>query len=444
MSALIRSSWAITDNRIGLLKKNRLLCGVLSWFILAVSLSPSAVLLAEESGLSLFQAIETAVQKNGELISIRNEEGVYDAAKVRAGLLPNPSIEAEANTGALTGSQQERNITVVLSQELLLAGKRRKRQSVAEREMDMHRWRLADRERLLRYEVKTAFFDLLLAKERLVLADSYVTINRQLLEIAEARFAAGDIPELELNLAKVELARSMVARVESSKFLFQQRLRLGSLMGRSIGDGEEVAGRLDRGITMSATLSELKAFASANRPDLKALEVECARADAGIALAHAETVPNVTTGLLFKRERKANDLDGVSTIGVRISVPIPVFDRNQAGILEARAKKAGSEGRLFATSTMAEREVEAAFDNFRGVKTMLSIYSEEIMPRLEENLKLTREAYRLGEVGIQPVIHEQKKYFEVYDSYLIALHERQTAVARLESVTASELVGGDK
>jgi cobalt-zinc-cadmium efflux system outer membrane protein len=64
------------------------------------------------------------------------------------------------------------------------------------------------------------------------------------------------------------------------------------------------------------------------------------------------------------------------------------------------------------------------------------------MPQLEENLNLTQEAYRLGEVGILAVIQEQKKFFEVSDGYLTALHGRQKAFARLEAAVATELTGG--
>jgi cobalt-zinc-cadmium efflux system outer membrane protein len=73
---------------------------------------------------------------------------------------------------------------------------------------------------------------------------------------------------------------------------------------------------------------------------------------------------------------------------------------------------------------------------------VLALYKADIIPQLEENLKLTQEAYRLGEVGILAVIQEQKKFFEVNDGYLTALHDRQSALVKLESAVATELTGG--
>jgi cobalt-zinc-cadmium efflux system outer membrane protein len=70
------------------------------------------------------------------------------------------------------------------------------------------------------------------------------------------------------------------------------------------------------------------------------------------------------------------------------------------------------------------------------------MFDQGIIPQLTENLKLTQEAYRIGEVGILAVIDEQKKFFEVNDSYLSALHGRRTAFIKLESAAAQDLSGG--
>lgn len=399
---------------------------------------------AADSSLSLSTAIEIAVKHNTELNALRDEKGLYEAARIRAGLLPNPTVELEAATGRFTGNKRENNMTVAVSQELSLAGKRRKRIAIAEREMDMYSWRLADRDRLLREEVKTDFLDALLAKERAALAERYVIINRQLFEVARERFAVGDIPELELNLVKVELARSEVNRVEMSKAMQQSLSRLSTVMGLVSGSQPEIEGALEAGIDMAKQLPELKQLAGASRPDIKLLEAEKARGDADIALAQAEKIPDLTAGVLFKRERTAADSGGVNTVGVRLSVPLPLFDRNQAGIMEARTKKYSTENRFVAATKTVEREVEAAYATYLSATTVLSLYKADIIPQLEENLKLTQDAYRLGEVGILPVIQEQKKFFEVNDGYLTALHSRQIALVKLESVTASELNGGKR
>ena len=408
----------------------------------------SAPVLAETQKLALPQVVEVSLQNNGDLKSFREERGIRDAGKVRAGLLPNPTLELEGGTGALTGSAAENNLSLGVSQEFFLAGKRQKRLAIAERELEMYRWQLADRERLLRVEVKTAFYDAILAQQRIALSDRSIALNRQLLDVTKERLAAGDIPELEMNLVQVELARSEGARIDFDKTLNQNQAKLWTLMGLSPGESPSIVGAFETEIGMAKNLVDLKQLAHGKRPDLKALEAEKSRGESDIILAQAEGIPNLTAGLALRRDATATEVGGVEhkdtdyIIGLKLSMPIPVFDKNQAGVQEARAKRSSTESRLTAATRNAEREVETAYASLLNAEKVLSLYKSNIVPQLEENLKLTQEAYRLGEVGILAVIQEQKKFFEVSDGYLTALHERQAALVKLETAVATELTGG--
>ncbi len=413
-----------------------------------VCILSSNPLRAEEQVLPLPQVIEYSLRNNGDLNAFREEKGVREAGKVKAGLLPNPTLELEGGTGALTGSSNENNFSVGISQEFFLPGKRTKRLTVAERELEMYRWQLSDRERRLKEDVKSAFYDVILAEQRIALADRSILLNRQLLDVTKERLAAGDIPELEMNLVKVELARSEGARIDVAKALNQNQSKLLALMGLPAGKQSPLSGKLDTEINLTKTVAELKQLANSQRPDLKELEAEKGRGDADISLAQAERIPNLTAGLALKRDTTASDVGGVEgretnyTIGLKLSIPIPLFDRNQAGVQEARAKRSSTEYRLTAIVRNIEREVETAYASFVNADKVFSLYRSNIIPQLEENLKLTQEAYRLGEVGVLAVIQEQKKFFEVNDGYLTALHERQSTFIKLESAVASELSGG--
>ena len=413
-----------------------------------VCLFTSAPVWAETQKLSLPQVIEYSTQNNGDLKAFREEKGIRDAGKTRAGLLPNPTLELEGGTGALTGSSAENNLSLGVSQEFFLAGKRGKRLAIAERELDMYRWQLADRERVLRDEVKAAFYNVILAEQRIVLTDRAIALNSQLLDVTKERLAAGDIPELEMNLVKVELARSEGATIDVERALNQNQAKLWTLMGLPIGESPATVGILETEISMTKNLVDLKQLAHGKRPDLKALEAEKGRGESDIVLARAEGIPNLTAGLALKRDTTAIEVGGVEhkdtdyLIGLKLSMPIPLFDRNQAGVQEARARRNSTESRLTAAIRNAEREVETAYVGFLNADKVLSLYKANIIPQLEENLKLTQEAYRLGEVGILAVIQEQKKFFEVSDGYLLALHDRQSALVKLESAVASDLSGG--
>lgn len=388
--------------------------------------------------LDLSKAVECALANNGELQALRAEKEVARAGVEQAALFPNPTLELSADTGALTGSSGEDTASLGLSQEFPTVGKRAKRRAVAQREMEEVLQQIADRERLLALEVKSTFAELMLAQKRQELARRAVELNGKLLEITRERLAAGDIPELEVNLARVEVARSEGRKIEAERELDPLLARLRTLLGLPAGDDVSFDGSPERN-PLAITPAELTRLALENRPDLKALRAARAGRDAAVALAEAERIPNVTLGVGYTHERSV-DATGLgeektrdNLVGIKLSIPIPLFDRNQAGIREARAREQGAGHRLEFARANVTREIEGDYARLAAADKALDLYVGSILPQLEENLKLTREAYQLGEAGILPVIEEQKKYIEVHDGYLAALAERQTALARLEA-----------
>jgi cobalt-zinc-cadmium efflux system outer membrane protein len=415
-------------------------------------LSPTPVR-AEEQTLSLPQVIEYSLQNNGDLKALREDKGIREAGKIKAGLYPNPTLEIDGSTGELTGSKFENNISVGVSQEFLTMGKRGKRLRIAEKEIENFDRQVDNSGRLLIEEVKITFYDLLLARKKVELAERSIALNTQLLEVTKQRLEEGDIPELEVNLARVEVARSEERRAEAERELYPAKARLLALMGLPQGETANFSGTLEVN-PFSKTLGELKELALARRPDLKALEAEKAKGDAEVVLARAERIPNVTVGIGYQRENSAIDVAGEeiksrdNLLAMRVSIPIPLFDRNQAGIMEAQARKSSAENRYLFARKVVEREVEATYARLTTAEKSLSIYAKDIVPQLGENLKLVQEAYRLGEVGILTVLEEQKKFFEVNDGYLLALYNRQAALVKLEAVVGAdlnmEITGGEK
>lgn len=434
------------------MKRTISVTGILFLFLVVSFLSGDPALAAEKE-FTLQQAVEFARQNNGDLKALREEKGIREAGKTRAGLYPNPVLEMDGTTGELTGSRFENTLSVGVFQEFLTAGKRGKRLKVADKESESFDHQVDNSVRLLTEEVKTIFYDLLLIGKKVELAERSIALNTQLLDITKQRFDAGDVPELEVNLARVEVARSEERKAEAERDLHPAKSRLLALMGLPPDEAAGFSGSLE-GKSFAKDINELKGLALAKRPDLKALEAEKEKGDVEITLARAERIPNVTAGVGYVRENSAIDVAGDEVksrdnlIAMKLSIPLPLFDRNQAGIMEAKARKRSAENRYAYARLAIAREVESAFARLTAAEKSLAIYAKEIIPQLEENLKLVQEAYRLGEVGILTIIEEQKKFFEVNDGYLDALHKRQAALVKLEAAVGDdfnyESVGGEK
>lgn len=414
----------------------------------AVIIATTAPVQAEERAVTLQEIMAIAKKNNGDLKALREELGIGEAGKIKAGLYPNPVLDLEGTTGALTGSASENRVSFGVSQEFLIGGKREKRLAVAESELVRFGSRIKDAERLLLLEVKTGFYDLLLAESRLDLAHRSQELNNQLLQISKERLAAGDVAELDVNLARVETARSEGRKIEAERELVPARQRLLTLMGAPPLENLKISGSpVTKSFT--ANLAELKVLALNNRPDLQSVAAEKGKGEAELTLAQAERLPNVTAGIAVSRESTLTSVGGLSDrstdyqIGLKLSIPLSVYDRNQAALKEAQVRKSSAEIRQSFIRQSIEREVEAAHASLTMAEKSVTIYVTEILPQLTENLKLVQEAYRLGEVGILAVIEEQKKFIEVNDGYLTALNNWNGAVAKLEAAVGVELKKND-
>lgn len=401
---------------------------------------------AEAVPRSINEISALALKHSAELAALEKEETAQHALAIQSGTFGNPTLELQGVSGSLSGSPDDRSLSIGINQEFPLNNKLSLRRDVGKREAEAVQRQRDNAARLLKDEITTLGLDYLLASKRHELAAELLQLNRELVAVADERFKAGDIPELELNLAKVELVRAETRLLEIEKEKNPHRIKIASLTGLKNSD-----------LNLSDTFITPKLFqnthdlikqAIASRPDLQALTREYEKAETELRLAGAEALPNLTAGIFAQWQRSLTEVGGLSGVnsdtqlGLRLSMPIPVFGRNQGGKAAARARLDAAESRRLALERNIVAEVETAVSRVSAAERILAMFEQGIIPQLTENLKLTREAYRIGEVGILSVIDEQKKFFEVNDSYLSALHSRRASFVKLESATAMDLSGG--
>jgi outer membrane protein, heavy metal efflux system len=402
--------------------------------------------LAEAVPRTIDEIVALALKHSADLAALEKETAAAHSLAVQAGTISNPTLELQGSTGRLTGSPDEHSASIGINQEFPLNNKLRLRREAMQREAEAMRRQRDNAARLLKDEVSVLALDYSLTSERRELASELVKLNRDLVAVSGERFKAGDIPELDLNLAKVELARAESRLLEVEREGIPLRVKIASLTGLNEAD-IKLADRLSAPQPSSKT-GDLVKQALALRPDFLALALERDKAETGHRLAKAEAIPNLTAGLFAQWEQSSVEVGGMSSVnrdtqlGIRLSMPIPVFDRNAGGRSAARARLDAADSRRLALEQSIVAEIEAAISRLSSSERILALFEQGIIPQLTENLTLTREAYRLGEVGIISVIEEQKKFFEVKDGYLSALHDGQLALIKLETATAMDLTGG--
>jgi cobalt-zinc-cadmium efflux system outer membrane protein len=401
---------------------------------------------AEAVPRSINEISALALKHSAELAALKKEESAKQSLAIQAGTFSNPTLELQGATGGLTGNPDDRSLSIGITQEFPLNNKLSLRREAVRREAEAVQRQLDNAARLLKDEIATLGLDYQLAARRHDLAVELLKLNRELVAVAEERFKAGDTPELELNLAKVELIRAETRVLEIEREKLPHRIKIAALSGLK----EQDINLSDTFATPKLSLhpQELVKQAVSSRPDMQILMQEHEKAETEVQLAEAEALPNLTAGIFGQWQRSSTEVGGLTGInrdtqmGLRLSMPIPVFNRNQGARAAARARLDAADSRRTALERNIVAEVEAAVSRISASERIVAMFEQGIIPQLAENLKLTREAYRIGEVGILSVIDEQKKFFEVNDNYLSALHSRRMAFVKLESATAMDIRGG--
>ena len=147
---------------------------------------------------------------------------------------------------------------------------------------------------------------------------------------------------------------------------------------------------------ITITASQLKDTALAQRADLKGQEVALSIAGKEIELARVERISDVTLSLEYSQD--LSDRDRLA--GLKLSVPLPFFDRKQGEIAKARAKQIKTDLELKLLHAVIEKEVMNGLTRLQAAQQTFQLFGGGILPLAEGHLKLSQAAYEQGQAGI--------------------------------------------
>jgi cobalt-zinc-cadmium efflux system outer membrane protein len=405
--------------------------------------------------LDMAGAAAIVLEKNPELAALREELVGSRSAAELSGSLSNPVLELEGATGAMSKSPDEKSIGIALSQEipLLPVGKRRK--ELARAEVAVIEARLHDQERVLAEQARRAWLDAALAARREELIRGQQTVAAELLEVARARFQAGDLAELEVQLVEMDLHRSGLRQIEVVAAAEGARRRLALMLGLNGATELPPLSDIPAPLTDLPVEEELLAAALERRPDLAAQRREGEREEAALSLARAEAVPPLTMALSYRNEYSSQNIydlnDGLlipgteqtsdRIMGLKISMPLPLFSRNQADSARIGARVSAARQRLEGGRRTVAAEVRDLLAQYRLALTALALHRTALGPVARENFKIQQEAFALGEIGLQQLLDEKRRLGEQQEAELAAQQAAIEAHSRLESTAGLALKG---
>jgi cobalt-zinc-cadmium efflux system outer membrane protein len=350
---------------------------------------------------TLDRVVSEALAKSPQVAAARAEETGAEgelAADARW-LRENPELEVEYGTDAPTLNEGERRLSVALSQTLEVAGQRGLRVRRAEAALEAARARRLAAELSAAREAADAAAELARLEAHVKLAEEALAAARALEEAAARRFQAGDVPELERNAAVLERARVEARAALTRAEMISARATLNRLLGRPV---------------TAALVLELRPLGVPSEllgksPEVVAARSEAEAAGAEVDLLRRERIPDPTVSLGYERETRPEehvtgpDLHTAPMVVARLSLPLPLWDRNQGELAAARARRATREAEREAREREAQAEQVSALEAYKAAGTAEAALTSAL-PGVERNLTLVQRAYEAGELGLDALL----------------------------------------
>ena len=399
-------------------------------------------------GITIEKLIELGANRRADLLAARQRLTIAEGRLQQARFRPNPTLNGEYGTAKIFGGEDENQFSVGVSQTFETGGKRNRRTAVAELELQQIRAEVSALERQLTVEIRTAYTNALAAARQLDVLEKLVPANLEIVRVVEARLKEGDVAPLDVNLVKVEADRLRIQAIAARNDLETSLLQLKTLVGAELDESIKLAPQTERPPRLDSGLNELTEIALKERADLQAAKLGEELGNARVNLAKANAVPNVAGSLTYSRSKRITDFppliggsvvnrDNELTFGV--SVEIPVFNRNQGEIASATGEKVQAARQREFLETTIKRDVAIAFRKYRAASESLVIYSTQILPRSEENLKSVQAAYGFGEFSVFEVVNEQRRLTENITGYNQALRDYYNALNELETALGTTI-----
>jgi len=374
--------------------------------------------------LTLNAALELALGANPDLSAAGRELEALDATITQAQARPNPELSA-----LIEDTRREtRTTTLQLNQPIELGGKRGARIEAAERGRDAASLELDAKRAEIRAAVTAAFFDVLIAQERLRLAQASVELAQRATGAASRRVIAGKVSPVEETRARVAEAAVRVEQAQAASEVTTARRRLAATWGNSSPRFERTEGDPE-------ALPPLPAMADLNArlataPNLLRARIEVDRRQSLAEVERSRSVPDMIVSLGGKR---IEELDLNQAI-LGVSIPIPIFDRNQGNLLEALRRTDKAHDELSATEIRLSNELALAYERLNLARQEVASLQRDILPGAQSAYDAATKGFELGKFSFLEVLDAQRTSFQAKSQYLRALAEAHRSAAEIDRI----------
>ena len=363
--------------------------------------------------ITLEQALQLFYKNNYDILinkyEIDKAYGDYVGAKLR----PNPNLSLNSiglKWEAHPRVSDDTQLTARIDQLIELGGKRELRTNSAFATLEASKLSHKDILRTLLIGFYTTYYNLQLDKLNIDFARYDLERFKKIEEVSGKRFDAGFlslIDYVKIKLSAVDIENNLTTsekqyKADLESFSF-------TLASRTLLEPQKLA---SKETFPQYSEDPLVDVALRNRYDLLALQKQSEAARYGISLAKAKRIPDVTIGA----EYDSFGTDYRSRFGVGVSLPIPLFNRNQGEILSRNAEYSQIQEQIRKLERQIISDIRQALNNYSGSLKIFDSYKTR-KQEMEDLLNKSEEAFSLGGITVLDLLDTRKTYRDFITKY---------------------------
>lgn len=359
------------------------------------------------------------------------------AARIVAGLRPNPSITVETENVAGSGpyrGMRSSETTAGLALPIELGGKRSARIAVADAQGQRARVEAEVLAADTALGVRQAYIEALAAERRLRAMRDQAGLADEVFRVARVRVTGGASSPIDQQRAEVLRINARTALDRALRLDEAARANLARMIGQP-ADGPLDAAWFDRipgaGPVMPLTADGTLALAAAT--------ADTRTASAQVRLARSQRVPDVTFSAGARRLEATNDVAAV----FGVSVPFPLFNNGNAAVSQARALQAQADAMRRLALLDAERAIANAQTELANAAASARAAAGPVLAAAIEAARIARLGYSQGKFGQIELLEAERTLAQTRADATDALAAYHDAEARLIRLTtpAPDLAG---
>lgn len=380
-----------------------------------------------QTALSARDAVAYALAHRPDLNAAGSRTEASEQSRRQAGLRPNPRLflqSEDLRPASPFVFGQDAESYAYLTQDIEVAGKRKRRVDVATQQMELTRTAGDNLRRQIAKSVLDAYWQAVAAQRTRDLYRESAQYFEEILAYNQARFKEGKLAEVDLMRVRLEGERVRAAAAEAELESDRAMLILSREMAAPPGEAYSLSETFDEMVTLKDVPAD--ADVTTLRPEGKAAVQSISEAKANLALQRASGKPDLNALMGYKRN------GSLDTAIVGLQLDLPLFNRNQGNVGAAEANLRAAEQNLSSVRNQLNYELALAK---REYEMRLNQYQQVFKPLLDEAVQISdvsRAAYKEGGLDLVRMLDAERLRIDAQLSWVNALTAYHQSVVALQ------------